>query len=317
MTHETARWYWAYSAKGAVCAQKNARTGKIANAPRNQSEVMSIVNKSIFRDGPVHATIPAGTRSIGNQVTFHISKLDYPANAFVCLSDHILIASPELCFLQAAEKLSFIKTVEYGCNLCGVFYLDNTSESGTSERDPITTKAKIASFLEKCTGHRGYRRAKTALSYVLENSASPAESKGATMLSLPLRYGGYGLYGLALNVKIDIPKRFRGLIDKAYLKADFMWPGTRVTAEYDSDAAHTKSHQISRDHIRVNALQSMGYYSCGITKLQMESMLECDRIAETLRRELKYKQRKKPKNYAQRKRELRSELGLPIFLDVQ
>ena len=57
---------------------------------------------------------------------------------------------------------------------------------------PLTSKADIAAFLELVCGMRGCEKARRALDYVLEDSASPTETVSAMLLSLPYRLGASG-----------------------------------------------------------------------------------------------------------------------------
>ncbi len=91
--------------------------------------------------------------------------------------------------------------------------------------------------------------------------------------------------------------------------ADFFWPGKRVAAEYDSDAAHSGDAPRMTDAIKRNLLPLMGYTPFSFTRLQVNSAREMDKACENLRALLGVNPRQKmPEDYAQRKAELRRQL---------
>lgn len=53
------------------------------------------------------------------------------------------------------------------------------------DRKPLTTPAKLASYLNKAERMKGAKRARSALPYILGMSASPRESTLAELITLP------------------------------------------------------------------------------------------------------------------------------------
>ena len=76
----------------------------------------------------------------------YICKLPLPAGA-VILRDDIYVASPELVFLQLANKLDIHRCILLGLQLC--------SHSPGKTIEAITTKQKLNNFVIKMEGHRG------------------------------------------------------------------------------------------------------------------------------------------------------------------
>ncbi|MDO4502549.1 MAG: hypothetical protein Q4D06_05130, partial [Coriobacteriia bacterium] len=93
-------------------------------------------------------------------------------------SEHdVLVAGPELCFLQAAATKPLYDAILFGMEICGLYAEDDLTAAGFTSRDePLTTPVLIHAFLDASPGVRGLRAARRALRYVASMSASPMES---------------------------------------------------------------------------------------------------------------------------------------------
>ena len=128
--------------------------------------------------------------------------------SFVDAGNGLAIPSPELLFVDMVGKLRFPVLVLLGYELCGTFGRDPADPmmgTVTFGVEPATSVAKIREFLEACTYLPGREDAYRALTYVADNAWSPMEAVLATMLTLPLTEGGYGLGELRLNVRHENP----------------------------------------------------------------------------------------------------------------
>ena len=124
--------------------------------------------------------------------------------SFVDVGNGLAIPSPELLFVDMVGRLRFPVLVLLGYELCGTFGRDPADPMmGTVAFgiEAATSVAKIREFLVACTYLPGKEDAYRALTYVADNAWSPMEAVLATMLTLPLTEGGYGMGELRLNVR--------------------------------------------------------------------------------------------------------------------
>ena len=148
----------------------------------------------------------SGRRDSGS-VKAHLSGLAYPSGSFVRVNvpglGGVYAASPELVFRQIAAKHSLLEAVYVGYALCSSYRVDGQVDGGIAIREgddaPLTTVSRIGAYLRKTEGSYGCAKARRALSYVREGSASPTESALAMGLSLPACLGGFGAGDVVLQ----------------------------------------------------------------------------------------------------------------------
>ena len=146
-----------------------------------------------------------------------------PERSFVDAGEGFLMSTPEFCFLQMANRLSLARLIMLGYELCGTYVL--VDKGPAPRRDaPLTTVAKLRTFIEGTSNARGRKKALRALRYVLDRSASPMESALAMLLCLPYGLGGYGLPEPRLNYHVDVPPSFRAMADRKHCVCDLCWP---------------------------------------------------------------------------------------------
>ena len=213
--------------------------------------------------------------------------------------------------MQTAQDLPLYQVILYGYALCGSFFSTQATKYGTAERLALTSVAKLQQFLDACGSLRGTERARQALRYVRERSASPAESKNSLVLTLPLRHGGYALPFALLNAEILLPAHLQKLTGRKTLRADLLWEKQKVIVEYDSNTSHLESMELCSDATKRIALQELGYTVISITHHQLYQQALMDATAQSLRKALGLrKPQRVPPNYESRKAKLRAELGL-------
>lgn len=256
------------------------------------------------------------------------------------------MSSPELCFLQMAEELEFHDLVLLGLELCGSYsmkyrhepigkselrfdfeapkglalsWFDAALEDGAAsdsrltesgfypDRQPLTNLAHLERFLERCQGFHGVKKAREALKWVLDNSASPMESKLFLLLCLPRAKGGYGLPLPVLNGRAD-PKAGRDWrAEKSFYKCDLSW-GNGVVVEYESNLWHSGKEELEKDSIRRNDLVYMGNTVICVTAGQVYSKTKMDKVAALLRKKLGLRVNEPQYDFVARQRELRRKL---------
>ena len=212
------------------------------------------------------------------------------------------MSSPEFCFLQMAREYPLPKLIALGLELCGSYSLFGKGDEGEGQRatEPtlydlpkLTSTRKLKAFCACLGKWPGYKKAISALSYLADGSASPMEAILTIFLTLPYRYGGYGLPMPELNGRIDPLKGMRPFSGKGFYRGDLVWREVRVVVEYNSDSEHADPRRIYQDAIRRSDLALCGFIEVTVTKEQVKSMMLLDKVARQiavkLGRELRYK----------------------------
>jgi hypothetical protein len=231
----------------------------------------------------------------------------------------VQVASPELCFLQLAARLPLAKLVELGLEIWGSYSLPGpvahetlAEGKGFYGRQPLTSAQAIRRLIDTCGGANGATRASTALEYVADGSASPMESTLSILLTLPYRHGGYGLPMPDLNHRVASGARGGG--GRSSYRCDLYWPDAKVAAEYDSDMYHTGSTRIASDSIRRSGLALAGITVVSVTRRQVLSIAEFDKVARLLAKHMGRRLRQGANaRYAEAQRDLRRML-LPAII---
>lgn len=199
---------------------------------------------------PFHALVSEETFRLRNKhLNTHTWKHPlYKGDVFHAGQD-VFVSSPELCFMQLASSLSLPELIKVGFELCG--YYDGL-------RQPHTSVARLNSFVIKHKGAPGTKKALKALPYIIDNSASPMETKLAMLLTLPFKMGGYNFAKPLLNERIKKGTEDGSTLGKYYY-VDLLWPDHRVVLEYDSNEHHATIEGHVRDSIREVELTLLGY----------------------------------------------------------
>lgn len=228
----------------------------------------------------------------------------YPFGTLLQIGRDIYVSSPELCFTQIACDLSFLETIMLGGVLCGSFALDPTRPSGLGERNPLTSIAQIRAFLDKNPGRRGAAIARSALRFLPDKAASPPEVFLRMVLTLPGRYGGFGIPGSESNCAVSLSKRAQKYAERSYLVPDLLWPEAKLIIEYDSNAEHLAGSQVTADAKRRMALETDGYTLITVTTRQLARAQSMKDVAEEACRRLGRRCRTRSQVFEQRQAEL-------------
>lgn len=256
-------------------------------------------------DAPVDVLVSSvGERWDSTAVRCHVQKAPYPRNSFVRLDKGIYIASPELVFVQMAQHWPLSDLLLLGFELCGIY---TTWKGGYGQRPPLSTLARMSAFVDKASPIQGVVKARRAVRYVAERSASPKESVLALLLGLPRFMGGYGLGVPCMNWEVSFTKGAKKTTSSASNYVDLCWPSANLAVEYDSDL-HTGSDKIADDAARRNALFAAGMHELTVTKKQLFSVEKLDKVAHVIARHLGIRLRSVPYNEGLRRMRLRQSL---------
>ena len=141
----------------------------------------------------------------------------------------LCVASPEMCFLQAARYLPMLELVKLGYDLCAIYCFDENQDYHQTGRSPATNVEQILKYLKSCSGKRGVRNAEKALLYVLNRSNSPMETRLAMIAILPLSRGGYAIRRPELNKVVYLSKQAARMIGTDHLVCDMVWEKEKVS----------------------------------------------------------------------------------------
>lgn len=218
MTHSTAAIWWLLSTQppSGLRRQASAQMAPGMAPPVSRArELLGILNERGLDIERVHVLVSsAGGRRVCECLTCHVASERLPAGSICRVGETLYVASPELCFVQMASRLSFVNLVRLGFAFCGIHALSTESASGTVARNPLTTVELLASFIDEAcaAGLPNTAKAARALRFVCDRSASPRETDLAILLGLPPRYGGFGCGMPVMNYRIAVPEELAGII---------------------------------------------------------------------------------------------------------
>ena len=142
--YNTARWYWEHAFDTAVDPHDLPATSSFAGCMRGAESVREAVRGTVFARQPLDVLVPRGSHGTAENVVFHGCSGPFPRRAFTQVAPGILLASPELSFLQTRRNATFVDTLLYGYALCGNFALDEDSPTGLVNRNsPLTTPRRL------------------------------------------------------------------------------------------------------------------------------------------------------------------------------
>ena len=215
-----------------------------------------------------------------------------PANAFVELDrkndadSRVFVASPELCFLQAASQLSFLELIKLGYDLCAIYMFDETAAFQHRSRIPVLNTARLEAFLNHSSGLPGVVPARKAVKYIRDCSNSPAETKLSIVQVLPYSYGGFSLGGQELNGEIILSKEAAAVLQRKSCRGDMVWRKEMVIVDYDSNQTHLSTTQHDRDKRRTTALMLDNYKVFPITANMVSTVFDLEQTFIALRKTL-------------------------------
>lgn len=199
---------------------------------------------------PFHILVSEETFRLRNKcLNSHTWKHPLYKGDVLHVDQDVFVSSPELCFMQLASFLSLPELIKVGFELCG--YYDGV-------RQPHTSVVRLNNFIMKHKGVPGTKKALKALPHIIDNSASPMETKLTMLLTLPFKMGGYNFAKPLLNERIEKVAGDGTTLGKYYY-VDLLWPDHHVVLEYDSNKHHATIEGHVRDSIREVELTILGY----------------------------------------------------------
>lgn len=205
----------------------------------------------------LHITVAEpNCRKRSKHLVSHVDRGTITPGSFCALADSVYISSPEKCFVQMAQTLDLVELIALGFELSGSYYFNpamimrDPSHNLPQRPEPLTSPQKMLRFISKQSKTPGIKKARRAIQYVIEDTASPMETYVAMMLTLPFELGGYSLPKPEINHRIDIDKRVSHQAFTNYRKCDFYWPVQKVDLEYNSRQNHEGEEEDVRSSVR-------------------------------------------------------------------
>jgi hypothetical protein len=249
----------------------NPTTNDLSDCPKSIREFKS-QEAALPKELPRHYMVPSTYRRfVTSRAEFTVCSLSLPKNSFIEISEDYCVARPELVFIQYARYLELPLLIKLGCELCGYYsQLDDENGDPLTRSAPLMTVASLRRFIAQIPCYYGIKKARRALPYLLEGSASVRETEMALLMSLPLLLGGYGLPKPSMNYKIPFDRTALFISGASCAYADLCWPKSKLDVEYESDLHHSDAAELRRDRSRASAIQHMGYTVIPVTRAQYD-----------------------------------------------
>lgn len=247
-----------------------ARVG-LEHAVTNEDGCLAL-GISLSSERPLDLVSPYGVRGQSDRIRLHRAGSSMCENSFVLARNHVLVAIPELVFLEAAASYSMIELAKLGMELCGTYALDTRCEDGFAPRRRICGVGRIKRYLSRCRYVPGLQLARRVADRLMDASNSPLESKVMLALTLPPKYGGLGLRAPTLNERHEATSLQAETIGEHQYFFDAKWSGTKrsgrrysVDCEVDSHAHFNDASKARADVARKDDVQFMRSTHISIT----------------------------------------------------
>lgn len=277
--------------------------------PMTSAEAVDIADQRLgVSTPPFHILVGSGqARSRHADIVNHVCSRKLPRGSFYSIKKGYSVSCPELCFLQMAQILPPVKLIELGFELCGNYAIDSTDMRGFAAREPLTKMTALERYCRKVGAFKGVKAARQALPHIIDNAASPMETKLVMLLCLPASYGGFALPQPKMNYPISASdiSAYKG---KRQYFCDLFWPESKLAVEYDSDMFHVGSDRIAYDAERRRNLIAKGITVISVTKDQVFNANKTEALARMLASKMGHRIRTSLKDAMMRRYDLRKAL---------
>ena len=264
---------------------------------------------------PLYTMAPTtDSRSFAKNVKCSVRPRNLPPGSFIEIhcpglgyEDRLLMASPEFCFVQMANHLSFERLVYLGFEFCGTYATDENADFRQHFRLPLTCAESISEYISSAHMIDGLYKARQASQYIINGSNSPMESKIIIIMIFPFSRGGYSIKRPELNKSVGLSTTGSSILRQEKLIADALWQSEKVVMEYDSNLSHLTKEQHARDKNRISALSHSGYTVIPLTFNDVDSFYNTDCTFCALRKTLGMRAEEQTlKKYKEQRRDLQN-----------
>lgn len=283
VSHNSALTYWRTNPPRYVMEGGDRDIRSLRNCARTVDDFQSFnVSESDFGRRPIDILVPGSNPPrCSDRFRPHKQYKQLPRHALYPLWDGVFVTSPELCFVQMCQSLSFVEALELGMELCGTYALRPGGIEGMVQRDyPLVDVETLRRHLQVWQGFSGLPLARKVSKYLVAGSASPMETKLYLLLCLPLQYGGYNLGYPELNPEMELDQAEMEVLRCTKVKPDMLWRQKRLIVEYDG-RQHEEELQSKYDALRITILEGRGYTVRRIKRHQVYNPVSFDSFASS------------------------------------
>lgn len=330
LTHKTALEIWRiWSSRHSLSLEQFHTAQNLVDPPAKMLPSAFAVRKPIVGEGAVKvleaASLSSQLRKLLAAETIHLLGMkssscrqlgatavhkcygEYPRLSFLKMTEGVYVASPELVYAQLAACLPFGSLVALGDELCGCYPAD-PSDSGSRVRYPLSSVSNMVAFCGAVGSVAGIDKARKAARLLSQRCASVMESEVRSVLALPYRHGGYGLWqGMLLNYRINLDGD-RDQCRCPYVVADICWPEKKVVVEYDGRASHLSPYRQTADSRKKETLVRVGWRVFTVTHPQFSGVTEFDEMAREIAKALGKRVRIRDEEFFAHQYKLRQEM---------
>lgn len=304
ISHSSALEYWRFIRVKGIKFQRLSYSKSLLKVPCQVNDLEMEGLTLLSR--PVHVLVSkSNLRRTHENIFSHCVKTDLPKFSLVYTESGLYICSPEFLFIQMAHYLELIELIQLGFELCGSYIVSQETSYGHA---PLTSVEKLSAFIDKAEGLHGAKKARRALKYMVNGSASPMETKLVMLLCLPHFMGGYSIEKPQMNYRIDFDVMARKIGRKRYCKCDLYWPKPKLAIEYDGSEFHEGTEQAYNDSSRRDALVAMDISVITVMKWQIKDGAALNGIARAVAKRLGKQLRYKDPQFTQKHVELHNKL---------
>ena len=291
--------------------------------PNHNKKLLSPLATDILRL-PIHRLIDDRQKRTGaRRYRSHLFGGELPFGSVRQTPHDFSIASPALTLFTLSRRVSRYTLLKAMYEMCGSFsiytppqhiasLLTKDNERKASEamgsapweqvsahdgkptnlwkRAPLVMPDELVSYAESLRPVNGYRNFLECARLVSGITASPFEAQLSLLLSLPRKFGGYGISCFENNQKIRLTKAARLLSGKRTCYADLLFEqgdmDKQLILEAQGATVHNNDRSALLDADRATGLQSMGYNVVMVTYEQLRDEQRFDALADLVLKEL-------------------------------
>lgn len=269
------------------------RTREFKTTAPTRAEINRALAGSLMgMDLPLELVVPARGRVRGANTDQDVSRRHWgcalPPDAFVVIDADagIYASTPGFAFAQAAKHLSLVELMKLGYEICGSYLVSSSAPAGFYPCQNAASSERLRRTLQKVEGFDGRRRAMQSMNYVIEGSASPQETRLVLVLCLPCRLGGFGLPFPKMNRAVTPRVADAPFTSQGSYVCDLYWERAHLDVEYDSDQFHASAEKLALDARRRSELALLGVQVISVTRRQLGSEHEMEKVARAIARVL-------------------------------
>ena len=201
----------------------------------------------------------------------------------------LCVVSPEVLFLEMAAQLSGIELVKLGYELCGVYSLPMSQPNyagtprGYSRRKALTSVARLTAHVASQNKNRSVKKARWALRYVLDGSASPRETELSMLMVLPRKLGGYGLQKPEIRHEFVTSSEVLLFLSGKSTAFDLYWPDVGLLLRY-GDQTYTGNDDNQKRNCYLSSLDVVGSRVLRVTNRDIRHAESLDEVADAVAR---------------------------------